>query len=168
MLELFLFSLIFSRFLLSSCEMIHEGDHASFPSARFLCTWWFVEGTHLLYVQLSSFPDFCRSEAIEGSYESFNMGGSQENFLVVSFTKFRRLSLHSPGLGGYFLLSVRSGFENFGRSDLEWIPDAICTRQDSSKLKMERIRVMLFVYRFCPSMVCYRKSKSHWKWLTKI
>lgn len=67
MLELFLFSLLFSRLLLSSCEMIHEGEHASFPLARFLCTWWFVEGTHLLYVKLSSFPDFCRSEAIEGS-----------------------------------------------------------------------------------------------------
>ena len=81
------------------------------------------------------------------------MGGSQENFLVVSFTKFRHLSLHSPGLGGYFLVSVRSRFEDVGRSDL--------ARQDSSKLKMERIRVMLFVYSFCPSMVCCRKSKSH-------
>lgn len=58
MLELFLY-IFFSRLLLSSCEIIHEGDHASYPLARYLCTWWFVEGTHLLYVQFISFPFFC-------------------------------------------------------------------------------------------------------------
>lgn len=37
MLELFLLSLLLSRLLLlSSCEMVHEGDIASFPLARLI------------------------------------------------------------------------------------------------------------------------------------